>query len=151
MPYISSIFHSFENKNVLYISLCFAVLFFGYNGAEKFLAVFYTQIGKTNIALITLAIIYLACVPSSIFTGVIIGKLGLRNTLFFSAIIYAAFVFGLITKDIILILFLAFLLQVCVRGYLDHDYEKVAGISHEENVAALTDAIHDFFTQSFPD
>lgn len=110
ISYISSIFHSFENKNVLYISLCFAILFFGYNGAEKFLAVFYTQLGKTNIALITLAIIYLACIPSAIFTGIVIGKLGLRNTLFFSTIIYAAFVFGLITKDIILILFLAFLL-----------------------------------------
>lgn len=42
-------------------------------------------------------------------------------------------------------LFVYALEQVSVRGYVEPAHEKVAGISHEENVAALTDAIHFFY------
>ena len=58
---------------------------------------------------------------------------------------------GYIVDNKLVRLFVYALEQVCVRGYLDHDYEKVAGITHDENVAALTDAIQDFFTRGFLD
>ena len=42
-------------------------------------------------------------------------------------------------------LFVYVLEQVCVRGYVESAYEKVTGISYEENVLALTDAIQKTF------
>jgi hypothetical protein len=41
-------------------------------------------------------------------------------------------------------LFVHVLEQQCFRGYIDADNEKVAGVSYEENVAALTRALRDF-------
>jgi len=41
-------------------------------------------------------------------------------------------------------LFVYALEQVSVRGYVEPAHEKVAGISYEENAAALTDAIQFF-------
>ena len=58
---------------------------------------------------------------------------------------------GYIVDNKLVRLFVHALEQVSVRGYVGPAHEKVAGISHEENVAALTDAIHDFFTRGFPD
>jgi hypothetical protein len=32
----------------------------------------------------------------------------------------------------------------CFRGYIDHDNQKVAGVSHADNVVALATALRDF-------
>ena len=47
-------------------------------------------------------------------------------------------------------LFVYALEQISVKGYVEPSYEGVAGISPEENVVALTDAIQNFFTRGFP-
>jgi capsule polysaccharide export protein KpsC/LpsZ len=43
-------------------------------------------------------------------------------------------------------LYLYVLEQVCIKAYLDFDYQKLAGISYEENVSVLKNIIHNFYT-----
>lgn len=93
------VFKALADKKILGLSFGFAVFFFGFNGAEQFFAVYYNQLGIGRMALTALSIIYFAVIPGSLFAPWIVGRLGLKWAMGSSGIIYAAFVFALITKS----------------------------------------------------
>lgn len=103
-------FRALQNKRIVWLSLCFATFWFGFNGAEQFFAVYYNQTGAANMALMALAIIYAAVIPASFVAPLVVGRLGLKRSIILPGIIYAVFVFGVIGKNPLTIYALAALL-----------------------------------------
>lgn len=100
-------FLALKNVNVVLISFFFALIFFGYNGAEAFITVFYDQVGLKQVALTAQGLAYTFILLSTLVTPWINGKIGLRNTMLVAAAVYALYIAGYATGNIPLIFVLS--------------------------------------------
>lgn len=102
-------FKALKNKNIVWLAFCFAVFFFGFNGASQFFTVYYKQAGIPNVALTALAIVYITIIPASFIAPWVIGKLGLKRSIILPCIAYVLFIPGAISKNLSVIYALAVL------------------------------------------
>lgn len=136
-------FKSLQNKNIIWLSFCFAIFFFGVNGASQFFVVYYDQLGLKNVALMAMVVIYTAMMISSLIAPFIIGRFGLKRSMIISGLSYLFFIFGVISKNpsilyvtAILTGFFATLLVIARGTYLLKCAEDDKSFSYGEAIGA---------------
>ena len=88
-----------SNKNVLFISLGFFCVFFGYGAVQQYLIPLFKLQGRENLAFMSLLFIYGSFLISGIFAPKIIPKFGLKKSLITGANTYLIYTISIISKN----------------------------------------------------
>lgn len=100
------------SKNVVWLSLGFMFIFFGFNGIQQYVTVYFSEAGLVSVGFRSLTIIYLLFILFNLLTAAIISKLGAKKSMVFTAIFYTLFILSLLTKSTALIYIAACLLGI---------------------------------------
>jgi len=90
-------------RNVTFLSLGFALIFFGYNAVQQFITPYFAQSGSKNLGFYSLILIYLFFFLGSPISAVIVSKIGAKKAMFWGGLVYAVFIFSLMLKIPLLI------------------------------------------------
>ncbi len=99
-------------KDVRWLSAGFLVAFFGFDGIQQYITIFFRDIGRTNVGFISLSLIYASFMIAGWWAPRIINHLGARKSLLVAYLFYALYCFGLLTKTVPLI----YLLSILIGG-----------------------------------
>lgn len=101
-----------SNKNLLFTSLGFFWLFFGFAAAQQYLVPLLELQGRGEMALSVLLVLYTSFLISSIFISKIIYLFGLKLSLILGALTYLLFSLSVIINNNLIIFLAAFLLGI---------------------------------------
>ena len=100
----------FVSKEVKILSLAFLFIFFGYNGVQQYLTIYFSETKLFKTGFNSLVLIYLFFVLSNLLAAVFVSKYGAKKCLIFSSLFYSIFIFSLLTPSIFLIYIISALL-----------------------------------------
>ncbi|MBU4299142.1 MFS transporter [Patescibacteria group bacterium] len=98
------------SNNVKILSLAFLFIFFGYNGVQQYLTIYFLEAKLFKAGFNSLVLIYLFFVLSNLLAAVFVSKYGAKKCLIFSSLFYSMFIFSLLTPSIFLIYIISALL-----------------------------------------
>ncbi len=88
-----------SNKNVLFTSIGFFLVFFGFGAAQQYLVPLLKLQGKEDLALISLLLLYSSFLITGIIAPKIIDRLGLKKSVLLGSTTYWIFTLGVITNS----------------------------------------------------
>lgn len=100
------------SKDVRWLSLGFLLLFFGFDGVQQYVTIFFKNVNATQVGFTSLVIIYAAFMLVNPLSPIVINRLGSRRTLLLTFGAYAVYCLGLLTKTPALIYTLSILAGV---------------------------------------
>lgn len=100
----------FVSKEVKILSLAFLFIFFGYNGVQQYLTIYFSEAKLFKTGFNSLVLIYLFFVLSNLLAAIFVSKYGAKKCLIFSSLFYSIFIFSLLTPSIFLIYIISALL-----------------------------------------
>lgn len=104
------------NKNILFLSLGFALIFAAFNGVQQYIAVYFKELGFVDVGINSLILIYTGFVIFNPFVPYIIRKISLKYCMIIATIAYSLFIFALPIGNKILIYFTSLLLGFSACG-----------------------------------
>lgn len=90
-------------KEIKTLSICFFIIFFGYNGIQQFLTPYFSDLGSVKTGFWSLIFIYFSLLISNFFSGFVVSKFGVKKCLIFGSLFYSLFIFILVTKITLLV------------------------------------------------
>lgn len=105
------------NKNIIYLTIAFAILFFGFTAIQQYTTSYFSEIGNENGGFIVLIIIYSSFLISTISASFVIKKISLKKSMLISSFFYIAYGASLILQ-IIPIIYLAAIFVGAFAGLL---------------------------------
>jgi len=100
------------SKEVKILSLGFLLIFFGYNGVQQYLTIYFSVIDLFKVGFYSLVLIYLFFVLAEPLAAVFVSKYGSKKSLLCSALFYSIFILSLLTKSVVLIYIASALLGI---------------------------------------
>lgn len=84
-------------KDIKFLAVAFFFIFFGYNGVQQYVTTYFGKIGKVDIGLNSLILVYLGVLIFYIPSTFLILRLGLKKSLIFGTVAYSLFIFSLLS------------------------------------------------------
>lgn len=133
-------FKTLSNRNILLYGIALFLIFFGYGAAEQHFSVFYKQVGKVNIALQALAILYGAVVIGNIIAPALAKRIGLKRSFILAFLAYSILVFAITFGNVLLIYIFSALLGIgaALAGVAGNDFIRLVAAEKERGEAAGT-------------
>ncbi len=91
-------------KSILILSISFAFIFFGFNGVQQYVTVYFDQLGVRYIGFVSLLLIYLFFGLFSPLALPIMNRLGMVRTMIIGAAVYGLFIYSLLISSVGLII-----------------------------------------------
>ncbi|MFA6587890.1 MAG: MFS transporter [Patescibacteria group bacterium] len=98
------------SRDVRWLSLGFLLLFFGFNGVQQYITIYFKNIGHSQVGFVSLILVYAAFMGANILSPVIISHIGARKTILAVYGVYALYCLALLSGSIILIYILSLIL-----------------------------------------
>ena len=129
-----------HNRSIILLSLAFALIFFGFNGVQQYVTIYFDQIGSGTIGFVSLILIYLfftLCSPAAV---PVMKKIGERKTMILAALFYGFYIFSLLVPSVTLVIVSSILLGISaallwtaqgtylIRTSSEGEYGKNAGL-----------------------
>jgi MFS family permease len=109
------------DKNIIYLTLAFSILFFGFSAIMQYSTTYFSYLGITYVGFISLILIYLALSLSSVFSFVVVNRLGLKNSMMFASVFYFLGGLGLVLGNVTFI-YISSILNGIAGGMLWNSY-----------------------------
>jgi MFS family permease len=91
------------SKGVKILSLAFLFIFFGYNGVQQYLTIYFSEAGLFKVGFYSLILIYLFFILANPLAALFVSRYGTKKCFLFSSLFYSIFILSLQTKSIVLI------------------------------------------------
>ncbi len=93
-----------KNREILILSLAFFLIFFGYDASQQYLTTYLGSLGFSAISLI-----YLTFAFANLLAFIPVSRIGTKKMLLLSSIFYSLFILSVLLKNILTLVFAAFL------------------------------------------
>ncbi len=100
------------SKEVIILSLAFSFVFFGYNGVQQYLTLYFSKLNLFKVGFYSLILIYLFFILFSFLSALFVKKYGFKKPLLIASLFYSIFIFSLLTKSIFLVYLASILLGI---------------------------------------
>ncbi len=100
------------SNGVKILSLAFLFIFFGYNGVQQYLTIYFSEANLFKVGFYSLILIYLFFGLAEPLAAVFVSKYGSKKSLLFSSLFYSIFILSLLTKSVALIYIASALLGI---------------------------------------
>ena len=101
-----------NNRSILLLSIAFALIFFGFNGVQQYVTVYFDQLGQGSVGFVSLLLVYLFFMIFSPLAVPIMTKLGMVPTMILGGLVYGLYIYSLMVPSVVLVLVASCLLGV---------------------------------------
>ncbi len=98
------------NRNILFLSLAFGLIFFSFSGTQQFVTVLFEKAGRPDLGYWSLGLIYISLMVSNFFAARLIPKVGLKNLMIWGSISYSIYILAIGFSWVPVILFTSLIL-----------------------------------------
>jgi len=100
------------SRGVKILSLAFLFIFFGYNGVQQYLTIYFSEANLFKVGFYSLILIYLFYTLAKPLAAIFVSKYGSKKSLLLSSLFYSIFILSLLTKSVPLIYIASILLGI---------------------------------------
>ncbi|MBS3169537.1 MFS transporter [Candidatus Woesearchaeota archaeon] len=91
------------NSSIKLLALSFFIIFFGYNGVQQYVTVFFAEKGMLSVGFYSLIIIYVLLSLCSPLAGAFVSKYGPKKAMVLASLFYALFILSLLPGSLSLV------------------------------------------------
>lgn len=91
------------NSSVKLLALSFFIIFFGYNGVQQYVTIFFSEKGISSVGFYSLIIIYVLLSLSSPLAGAFVSKYGPKKAMVLASVFYGLFILSLLPGSLSLV------------------------------------------------
>jgi len=100
------------NKEIKLLSLCFLLIFLGFNGVQQYITTFFSSNKAIDLGFHSLILIYLFFILFDPLSGLLVSKHGAKKCMIVSSIFYSVFIISLLSRSTLFIYFTSSLLGI---------------------------------------
>src|SRR3989338_5487349 len=84
------------NRNILLLSLAFFFIFLGFSGVQQYVTSYFEDAGLSSVGFVSLILIYVFFTLTSLFSSMILVKIGSRLAMIIGALLYGSYIISLL-------------------------------------------------------